>query len=253
MGTASLAQRSTQVAHQPHIVVVDDEADLRATVEEFLTLRGFAVTCAEGGAALRRIVAERPADLVLLDLNMPGEDGLTLARYLRQETKAAIIMLTSAGDVVDRVVGLELGADDYVAKPCDLRELLARVRSVLRRSAPSSDQALPAPESPRPERMRIGGFTLDLPSRRLFAGDGAQVPLTGMEFDLLKAFAMHPNRALNRDQILDLAHGRKWDPFDRSIDLRVTRLRRKIEIDPTAPRLIRTVRGVGYMFVPEGD
>jgi two-component system phosphate regulon response regulator OmpR len=242
------------MAQQHHILVVDDEADLRVTLEEFLTLRGFAVSTAEGGEAMRKVLAERPADLVLLDLNMPGEDGLTIARYLRQETKAAIIMLTSAAEVVDRVIGLEVGADDYVGKPCDLRELLARIKSVLRRSAAKADAPAPAASATKlPDIIRMGRCSLNLVSRRLYAEDGTQVPLTSMEFDLLKAFATHPNRALNRDQILDLAHDREWEPFDRSIDIRITRIRRKIEEDPAHPRFIRTVRGVGYMFVPEGE
>jgi two-component system phosphate regulon response regulator OmpR len=211
------------------------------------------VTPADGGAALRKVIAEKPADLVVLDINMPGEDGLTLARWLRQETKAAIIMLTAAGDVVDRVVGLEVGADDYIAKPFDLRELLARVRSVLRRTSSKAEPAAKAKAEKKGEEVRIGSFVLNLNSRRLFDKDGNQVALTGMEFDLLKALATHPNKALNRDQILDLAHGREWDPFDRSIDVRITRIRRKIEEDPSRPRFIRTVRGVGYMFVPDGD
>lgn len=239
------------MAQPHHIVVVDDEADLRATLEEFLSLRGYAVTTAEGGAALRQAIARRRPDLVLLDLNMPGEDGLTLARWLRQETDAAIIMLTSAAEVVDRVIGLEVGADDYIGKPFDLRELLARIKSVLRRTAPA---AAPPPAAARlPEVVRIGRCSLNLASRRLYAEDGSQVPLTAMEFDLLKAFATHPNRALNRDQILDMAHDREWQPFDRSIDIRVTRIRRKVEPDPANPRYIRTVRGVGYMFVPDGE
>jgi two-component system phosphate regulon response regulator OmpR len=163
-------------------------------------------------------------------------------------------MLTAAGDVVDRIVGLEVGADDYIAKPFDLREVLARIRSVLRRTSPGAAEAAARPKAEKKaDEVRIGDFTLNLSSRRLFAADGTQVPLTGMEFDLLKALATHPNKALNRDQILDLAHGREWDPFDRSIDVRITRIRRKIESDPARPRFIRTVRGVGYMFVPAGD
>jgi two-component system phosphate regulon response regulator OmpR len=244
------------VAQLPHIVVVDDEAPLREALREFLSLRGFAVSTAEGGEALRRIMAEQPADLVLLDLRMPGEDGLTLARYLRQETKAAVIMLTAAADVLDRVVGLELGADDYIGKPFDLREVLARIKSVLRRAAPARDEPAAAPSLPAPrgaDDIRIGRFTLSLSTHRLFAADGTQVPLTAMEFDLLKALATHPDRVLNRDQILDLAHGRDWSPFDRSIDVRINRIRRKIEDDPARPRYIRTVRGVGYKFVPAGE
>ncbi|MFO1060918.1 MAG: response regulator [Dongiaceae bacterium] len=242
---------------QAHIVVVDDEAGLRAMLEEFLTGRGFAVTTAADGTALRAAMRGGPVDLVLLDINMPGEDGLSLARYLRQETRTAFIMLTAVGDVVDRIVGLELGADDYVTKPFDLRELLARIRSVLRRAAPAAgpqparQAATPAPAS---DRVPVGGrFQLDLAAQRLFAADGSQVPLSGMEFELLRALVTHPNRVLNRDQILDLAHGRPWDPFDRSVDVRITRIRRKIERDPARPRLIRTVRGAGYMFVPNGE
>lgn len=243
------------MAQQLHIAVVDDEADVREALEEFLASRGYAVTTADSGSALRRIMAERPADLVLLDLNMPGEDGLTLARYLRQDTTAAVIMLTATANVVDRIVGLEVGADDYIAKPFDLHEVLARVRSVLRRtvSPSAASQPAPAPAAPRADEIRIGRFTLNLSSRRLFNGDGSQVPLTGMEFNLLKALATHPNKVLNRDQILDLAHGQDWEPFDRSIDVRILRIRRKIESDPERPRFIRTVRGAGYMFVPEGD
>jgi two-component system, OmpR family, phosphate regulon response regulator OmpR len=240
-------------------VVVDDEPELREMLQEFLARRGFDVSTAEGGAALRRILRDRPADLVLLDINMPEEDGLSLARFLRHETGAAIIMLTAAGDVVDRIVGLELGADDYIAKPFDLREVLARIRSVLRRSMPSAappaTPAAPVPPPPQAlDKIWIGRrFFLDLSARRLYTAEGSQLPLTGMEFELLKALVTHPNKVLNRDQILDLAHGRQWDPFDRSVDVRITRIRRKIETDPARPRFIRTVRGAGYMFVPDGD
>jgi two-component system phosphate regulon response regulator OmpR len=249
------------VGDQAHIIVVDDEAELREMLEEFLTRRGFAVTTAEGGSALRRAMQGRPVDLVLLDINMPGEDGLSLARWLRQETQTAIIMLTAVSDVVDRIVGLEVGADDYLTKPFDLRELLARIKSVLRRASPSAGQPiapppppLTSPLKPAPDKLSIGRrFLLDLPSRRLFTADGTQVPLSSMEFELLQALVTHPNKVLNRDQILDLAHGRQWDPFDRSIDVRITRIRRKIESDPARPRLIRTIRGAGYMFVPDGE
>jgi two-component system, OmpR family, phosphate regulon response regulator OmpR len=247
------------VGDQAHIIVVDDEAELREMLEEFLTRRGFAVTTADGGAALRHAMQGRPVDLVLLDINMPGEDGLSLARWLRQETRTAIIMLTAVSDVVDRIVGLEVGADDYLTKPFDLRELLARIKSVLRRASPSPGQpSVPppptSPAAPAPDKLPIGRrFLLDLPSRRLFTADGTQVPLSSMEFELLRALMTHPNKVLNRDQILDLAHGRQWDPFDRSIDVRITRIRRKIESDPARPRFIRTIRGAGYMFVPDGE
>jgi two-component system phosphate regulon response regulator OmpR len=195
-------------------------------------------------------LAERDTpDLVLLDIKMPGEDGLSLARYLSQETSAAIVMLTSAGDVIDRVVGLEIGADDYMAKPFDLRELLARVKSVLRRG--SKDAKKGGKAAGATKKVPIGACLLDLDTHQLTGRGGEEIPLTGMEFDLLRVFAEHPNRVLSRDQLLTLTRNREWEPFDRSIDIRITRLRRKVEDDPGHPRVIRTVRGAGYMFVPE--
>jgi two-component system, OmpR family, phosphate regulon response regulator OmpR len=230
------------------IVVVDDEEDVRDTFAEYLTMRGYDVSTAESGAALRARVEEGPLDLVLLDLNLPGEDGLTLARFLREETEAAIIMVTAAAEPVDRVIGLELGADDYIGKPCDLRELAARVKSVLRRAG-APPAKVPSGDN---RRLAIGTLVLDLDAHELFAEDGSPVSLTAMEFDLLSAFVEHPNRVLTRDQLLDLAHHRRWDPFDRSIDIRIARLRRKIEVDPQKPQIIKTVRGSGYVFVPDG-
>jgi DNA-binding response OmpR family regulator len=185
-----------------------------------------------------------PVDLVLLDLRMPGEDGLSLARWLREHARVGVIMITGSSDTVDRIAGLEVGADDYIAKPFDLREVLARVRSVIRRVA-----AMPAKPA-KVEEVRFGRFILDLAANRLATDSGETVVLTSMEFDLLKAFATHPNRVLSRDQLLDLAHGRGSEPFDRSIDIRITRLRRKIEADPDTPQIIKTVRGAGYMFDP---
>jgi len=236
------------MSDRERIVVVDDEEDVRDTFAEYLTMRGYDVSTAESGEALRARVEEGPLDLVLLDLNLPGEDGLTLARYLREETKAAIIMVTAAAEPVDRVIGLELGADDYIGKPCDLRELAARVKSVLRRAA-APPAKVPSGDN---RRLAIGSFVLDLDAHELFAEDGSPVSLTAMEFDLLAAFVEHPNRVLTRDQLLDLAHHRRWDPFDRSIDIRIARLRRKIEADPQKPQIIKTVRGAGYVFVPDG-
>jgi DNA-binding response OmpR family regulator len=234
-----------------HVVVVDDEPEIRIMLSDYLSHAGFRVSTAEGGAAMRQVLAEGPADLVILDITMPGEDGLSLARYLREHTKGVgIVMLTAAGGVVDRIVGLEMGADDYIAKPVDLRELLARVRSVLRRlhlpAAPPG--ATEAKEGSR--KVTFGAFQLDLEAHRLYAADGTEVPITSMEFDLLKAFADNPNRVLSRDRLLDLAHNRDWEPFDRSIDIRITRLRRKIEADPAKPQVIKTVRGSGYIFIP---
>ena len=236
------------MSNQERIVVVDDEEDVRETFAEYLSMRGYDVSVAESGEALRDRVGEGPIDLVLLDLNLPGEDGLTLARFLREETDAAIIMVTAAAEPVDRVIGLELGADDYIGKPCDLRELAARVKSVLRRTGNAVEQ--PKGDT---RRVAVGNFVLDLDAHELFAQDGEPVPLTTMEFDLLSAFVSHPNRVLNRDQLLDLAHHRRWEPFDRSIDIRIARLRRKIEEDPQKPQIIKTVRGAGYVFVPDGQ
>jgi two-component system, OmpR family, phosphate regulon response regulator OmpR len=256
--TDTAARTGAEAPAQPHVIVVDDDETVRDVLEEFLAQRGFTVSTADGGAALRHVLAERPADAVLLDLNMPGEDGLTLVRYLRANTSAAVLMVTSAAEVVDRVVGLELGADDYIAKPFDLREVAARIRSVLRRNAPTrAASAAPAaaqrrqPAEPQPEEIRFGRYILNLSSRLLRAEDGTDVMLTSMEFDVLKVLGMHPNKTLNRQRILELAHGRDWDPLDRSLDIRITRLRQKIEAVPSRPRLIRTVRGVGYVFVPD--
>ena len=185
-------------------------------------------------------------DVVLLDLALPGEDGLALARWLRERYRAGIIMITGADETVDRIVGLEVGADDYIGKPFDPRELLARVRSVLRRVQSASTPPVVA------ARLAIGRCTLDIAAHQLFDHQGAAVALTAMEFDLLKALVDHPNQVLSRDRLLTLTRNRDWEPFDRSIDIRITRLRRKIEEDPGNPRTIRTVRGAGYMYVPPG-
>lgn len=228
-----------------HIVVVDDEDMVRDTVQEYLVRQGFAVSQAAGGQSLRALMAERPVDLVILDVNMPGEDGITLARDLRRTGRLGIIMLTANSDQVDKVVGLEVGADDYLTKPFDPRELLARVRSVLRRATTES-----ASPSTLGREIRVGRCMLNLDSRRLFTADGDPVPLTAMEFDLLKAFIENPNRVLSRDRLLDLAHNKESEGFDRSIDTRITRLRRKVEVDPGTPQALKTVRGSGYIFVP---
>lgn len=235
----------------PHIAVVDDETQIRAAVGEYLELNGFRVSLAEGGEKLRTIMAgQPPVDLVILDLNMPGEDGLTIARYLREHSDIGIIILTASGATLDRIVGLEVGADDYIAKPFDLRELLARVKSVLRRTSPPAEYR---PEGQTTSRIRFGRHTLDIESHRLIDADGNNVPLTSMEYDLLRAFAEAPNKVLSREQLLDTSCRRDAEPFDRSIDVRIARLRQKIEREPSKPRLIKTVRGSGYMFVPDTD
>ncbi|MEQ8356156.1 MAG: response regulator [Kiloniellaceae bacterium] len=232
---------------QKHIVVVDDEPGIRETIQEYLELHDFRVTPADGGERLRDVIGADDVDLVLLDIRMPGEDGLSLARYLRGNSKVGIIMLTAAGEVVDRIVGLEMGADDYLAKPVDLRELLARIKAVLRRAEQA--RAVDSGDGPGDVQVaRFGRFTLNLESHKLFDPEGGEVPLTGMEFDLLKAFADNPNRVLTRDQLLNLAHNRDWEPFDRSIDIRIARIRRKIESDPAKPQVIKTVRGAGYIY-----
>ena len=232
-----------------HIVVVDDEADLRDTLREYLEMQGFQVTCAEDAAALRAIAAEpkAPIDLVLLDISMPGEDGLSVARFLRETSDVAIIMLTAAGGTVDKIIGLEVGADDYLAKPVDLRELLAHIKAVLRRAQRAAQAADSAP-APTAKEAVFGRCRLDLDSHKLFAEDGSELPLTSMEYDLLRAFAEHPNRVLTRDQLLEWAHNRSWEPFDRSIDIRIARIRKKVEPDPAKPQVIKTVRGAGYLY-----
>jgi two-component system, OmpR family, phosphate regulon response regulator OmpR len=234
-----------------NIIVVDDEPEIREMLADYLGHAGFKVSTAEDGATLRRLLEDQAADLVILDINMPGEDGLSLARYLRANTRIGIVMLTAAGEVVDRIVGLEMGADDYLPKPVDMRELLARVRAVLRRMESVPEK--PAAEPPGTRKIGFGACQLDLDAHKLYDAAGEEVPITSMEFDLLKAFAEHPNRVLSRDQLLDLAHNRDWEPFDRSIDIRIARLRRKVETDPSKPQVIKTVRGAGYIFVPHGE
>jgi two-component system phosphate regulon response regulator OmpR len=234
------------------LVIVDDEPELRTIVREYLARYGFAVAAAAGGAELDAIIAQGMPDLVILDVNMPGENGFAIARRLRAKGDVPFLMLTAADDVVDRVVGLELGADDYVSKPFDLRELRARVESILRRAGRA--RAAPAAAAARlPALVRFGDFSLDLEARRLSRANGEELELTAMEFDLLAAFARNPNRVLSRERLLDLAHNHDTEPFDRSIDIRIARLRRKIERDPSKPLLIKTMRGAGYMFVTSGS
>ncbi len=228
-----------------HILVVDDDPDIRDELQEYLTGHGFRVSTAEGGAAMHAVLDKEPVDLIIMDLRMPGESGLSLTSSVRKTSKAGVIILTGTGDDVDRVVGLEIGADDYLAKPCNLRELLARVRSVLRRIQGGSDTL-----EVEAEVLQFAGWTLDLSERRLTSPDSAEVPLTTGEFNMLEAFVTRPKRVLNRDQILDLTQGRDWSPFDRSIDNLISRLRQKIEADPKNPQIIKTVRGVGYLFTP---
>jgi len=231
-----------------HILVVDDDADIRDVIHEYLNEEGFRVSLAADGTAMNHVLDQGPVDLVILDVRLPGEDGLTLAARLRQESQAGIIMLSRKDDLVDRVAGLEVGADDYVAKPFELRELLARVRSVLRRRSSDAVSANAEPVEGSAEKFRFSGYELDRNTRLVFGPDGEPIDLSAGEFDLLVTFLEHPKRALTRDQILDYAHGREAAHFDRSIDVQVGRLRRKIEANARRPELIKTVRGVGYMF-----
>jgi two-component system, OmpR family, response regulator len=235
------------------VLVVDDDPDVRELLNDYLSEHGFEVFQAESGAAMRALLAERVPDVVLLDVRLPGEDGLSLARYVRERFDIGIIMVSGAGETVDRIVGLEVGADDYVSKPFDLRELRARLKSVLRRyhRAPAAPEPVPAAPAAPTRRVAFGRSLLDLDSHQLFEAGGEEIPITSMEFDLLKVFAERPNRPLSRDQLLNLTRNRDWDPFDRSIDIHIARLRRKVEPDPERPRVLKTVRGVGYMYVPQ--
>jgi len=233
-----------------HIVVVDDEAPAREMVRDYLRLHGFEVTACDGGASLRAAIARQRPDLIVLDLNMPEEDGLSIIRSLKREIAVPIIMLTGTAGAIDRIVGLELGADDYLAKPCELRELLARIRSVLRRSAPAAAASQGARAN---APIRFGTKWLDLDARLLRDQEGNEYPLASSEFALLKVFAENPKRVISREQLLDLANARDREAFDRAIDVRITRIRRKIEPDPAHPSVIRTVRGAGYLFSPGGS
>ena len=231
------------------ILVVDDEMGVREVLEEYLGAQGYPVLAAENAEAARKLVAQQRIDLALVDINMPGEDGLSLARHLRERySNIAIVMLTSASTVIDRIVGLEIGADDYVSKPFDPRELLARIKRVLRPTYPHGSSA------PRSDMVRIGRCSLDLAAYRLIDETGAELPMSSLEFDLLKMLVEHPNRVLSRDRILSLSQQHDCDPFDRSVDIRIMRLRKKIEPDPQHPQFIKTVRNKGYVFRPgNGD
>lgn len=223
------------------ILVVDDDTEISSLLAEYLSSHGYDVACADSGEAMRAAISRAAPALVLLDIGLPGEDGLSLARHLRERLDCGIVMITGAHAVVDRVVGLEVGADDYIAKPFDLREVLARVRSVLRR-------VVRRDSAPPQARVPVGKCMLDLRSHQL-SDRGQEVSLTAMEFDLLKALVEHPNQVLSRDRLLSLTRNRDWEPFDRSVDILIARLRRKVEENPERPSAIRTVRGTGYMFV----
>ena len=230
------------------VIVVDDEPDLRLLLEDYLGAHGLAVRTAGSGPELEALLSEGPADLLILDVNMPGEDGFAIVERLRRAgSTVGIVMLTAATAVENRLAGLGAGADDYLPKPFEPRELLARIRSVLRRLAPAP-AAGPAPVE---RTVRFGRCRLDLEGRRLLDAGGLEIALTAMEFDLLATFARHPNQVLSRERLSDLAHHRPLDPADRSIDIRITRLRKKLEPDPAQPVVLRTQRGEGYRYDPD--
>ena len=226
------------------ILIVDDDLDTRAELKEYLTKHGFVTGTAESGEAMRVRMQEAGYDLIIMDLTLPGEDGLALTQYIRRHSQMPVIMLTGRRETIDRIIGLEMGADDYVTKPFELRELLARIRSVLRRAKSPSEDA--AEESSAV--VKFEGWQLDLHARDLTSPDGRDIALTTAEFKLLEAFVGRPKRVLERDFLLDLVHGREWSAYDRSIDNLVARLRRKIESDPRRPKMIKSVRGAGYLF-----
>lgn len=244
-----------QMERQTNILIVDDDREISGLVSEFLTPYAFRVTSVGDGRAMREVLDRQSFDLVILDLMLPGEDGLSLCRFLRQTTALPIIMLTAMGTETDRVVGLEMGADDYMAKPFSARELLARIKAVLRRGAPRAGEPEPEPEASMidagKKALEFAGWRLDVGRRQLHSPDGVLVELTSGEFDLLFAFCTNPQRVLTRDQLLDLARGRISGPFDRTIDVQVGRLRRKLETDPKKPEILKTVRGGGYMLATE--
>jgi two-component system phosphate regulon response regulator OmpR len=231
----------------PRILVVDDDPDLRTLLSTYLGANGFSVEAVGDGAAMRVALLAGMPDAIVLDLMLPGEDGLSITRALRAQSNVPILMLSARGEELDRIIGLEVGVDDYLAKPFGPRELLARLRALVRRSHPAAQASDNLMDTHKP----FGPFVLETSGRRLMR-DGHELPLTSAEFDLLAAFLARPNRVLSRDALVDLLKGYSRDPFDRSIDNRVTRLRRKIETDAAAPAYIRTVRGEGYLFNPQG-
>ena len=236
--------------NQPHIAVVDDEPDITRLLAGYLGGQGFRASELRSGRALMALMSTDPPDLVLLDLGLPGEDGFVIARQLREHWTCGLVIVTGRGDAVDKVVGLEIGADDYVTKPFDLRELLARVKAVLRRTAKAVASAPIAAAAVVHERLCFAAWVVDVATRSLLDAAGQPVVLTGGEFDLLCVFARNPGRVLSRDFLLERTRGREAGPFDRTIDVQVARLRRKLEADADDPQIIKSVRGAGYLFVP---
>ena len=239
----------TRSGPSAHILVVDDHRDIRDALAAYLEKHGYRVSLADGGESMRKVLAKSAIDLVVLDIMMPGDDGLTLCRELRRSDDVPVILLTAVADETDRVVGLELGADDYVTKPFNPRELLARIKGVLRRT----HSLPPRQRAPSGARIAFDRWVLDVPRQELIGQDGVGVPLSTGEFRLLIALLDRPGLVLSRDQLLDLTQGRSAHVFDRSIDNQVSRLRKKLELEPRKPKLIKTVRGGGYTFTAEVD
>ena len=238
---------SKTMSTSPHILVVEDDREISALVARYLKANDCRVTVATDGREMDRRLADGRFDLIVLDLMLPGEDGLSICRRIRRDLRVPIVMLTAKGDALDRIIGLEMGADDYLAKPFNPRELLARIRAVLRRVGEASETA-----TERTARFHVfGGFRLDVPARRLLSPEGAEITLTGAEFDLLLVMVERPGRVLSRDRLLDLTQGRAAGPFERSIDILISRIRRKMERDPHHPEIIKTVRSGGYMFTAD--
>jgi two-component system, OmpR family, response regulator len=234
-----------------HLAVVDDEAEITQLVANYLKGRGFRVSQLHNGASLFELMAADPPQLVLLDLGLGDEDGLAIARKLREHHRCGLVIVTGRSDPVDKIVGLEVGADDYVTKPFDLRELLARIKALQRRLEPAAETAAASAPTAAPcTTLRFAGWSLDTAARALTSPEQRDVALTTGEFDLLATFARHPGRVLSRDFLLEATRGRESGPFDRTIDVQVGRLRRKIEADPENPQIIKSVRGAGYLFVP---
>lgn len=229
-----------------HILVVDDEPEMCEAIAEYLQLRGFRVSVASNGEAMKATLASDPADLILLDLALPGDDGIELTRQLKSSSQIRIIIVSAHGDSEDRVLGLETGADDYIVKPFNFRELLARINSVLRRSSGTTEDIQANAD---PLQMAIGDWTFDPVRRILSKADGTEAELATGEFDLLNILVEHANHPVSRDELLQKTAYRDWDPFDRSIDVKIARLRRKIEDDPAKPKVIKTVRNIGYILI----
>ncbi len=248
--TDNVPETNSAMTETAHILIVDDEPDIRESFEEYLELKGYRTSCADGGQSARRIVAEQNVDLALLDVAMPGEDGLSLARFLRERTSVAIIIVASAGEVMDRIVGIEVGADDYLPKPVDLREMSARIEAVLRRRNANLATAPTFMAGANEKYAQFGDCRLGLESHTLSGAAGQEIPITAMDFQVLTLFAENPGRTLSRDRIFDLTRARSRPHSDRSVDIQIGRIRRKIEADPKKPRVIKTVHGTGYVYTP---